>query len=674
MSFEDYKERMTRQLLGQRVIGQEVTYHVQIPEAELKKYYDEHQSEFLRKEEVYLSQILISTEGKTPEQVATAEKKAKDLVARARKGEKFTDLVRDNSDDPETARNGGALPPYQRGFMPKQMEDVVFKANKGDVPDPFKVAQGFLILKVEERHEAGTASFDEVKEDIHQKLAAPRWSRRSASISPSCGRRHSCEIKDGYVDSGAAPGKDTRWQDVAQLKPETTTKEEVAARAGKPHKKLIFIPIPGTTKSDSRRGHELGGCQGHGGAQGCAGCGAPAEAGHGQDRRHSANHSMKSPYVNELEPNRVIMTSFLVHSKEVRQKKSGELYLSLLLGDRTGELDAKMWDNVAEVMDGFDRDDFVKVKGLIQVFHNRPQLTIHKLRRMDDSEIDFADYFPSSRRDADEMWSELRGIVSGIGNPHLKALLERLLDDEDVSRAVPPRAGRQADPPRIPGRPDRARAFAVHAGPRDGGALSDRGCGPADRGRGAARYRQDLRAELRARIFVFQRRAVAGPHQHRDANGGGQAARATGFSGAAAGAGGAHDPEPSRATGVRISQTAAVSRSAAAALSRRHGFEDGVHAGADRERPAGGRLLHDVQSGAGACGIEEGPLPEWSGAFSTRAGRGADEWNCGGAGKRCGGRAGRTGAGSGGCACAGSRAGGGGAPVICRQAGFGVRR
>jgi 3'-5' exoribonuclease len=143
---------------------------------------------------------------------------------------------------------------------------------------------------------------------------------------------------------------------------------------------------------------------------------------------------MKSPYVNELEANRVITTSFLVHSKEIRQKKSGELYLSLLLGDRTGEVDAKMWDNVAEVMDAFDRDDFVKVKGLIQVFHNRPQVTIHKIRRMDDSEIDFADYFPSSSRDPEEMWKELREIVGGIGNPHLKSLLEAFLTDEDVAR------------------------------------------------------------------------------------------------------------------------------------------------------------------------------------------------------------------------------------------------
>jgi len=142
---------------------------------------------------------------------------------------------------------------------------------------------------------------------------------------------------------------------------------------------------------------------------------------------------MKSPYVNELEPNKLITTSFLVHSKEIRQKKSGELYLSLLLADRTGELDAKMWDNVAEVIDAFDRDDFVRVKGLVQIFHNRPQMTIHKVRRMDDSEIDFGDYFPSSRRDQEEMWLELRGIVAGMTNVHLKGLLDAVFDDPDIA-------------------------------------------------------------------------------------------------------------------------------------------------------------------------------------------------------------------------------------------------
>src|SRR5579864_6269416 len=111
------------------------------------------------------------------------------------------------------------------------------------------------------------------------------------------------------------------------------------------------------------------------------------------------------------------MTStFLVHTKEIRQKKSGDPYLSLLLGDRTGDLDAKMWDNVAEVMDTFDRDDFVKVKGLLQIFQNRPQLTIHKMMRVLESEVDFADYFPASERDPLEMFAELLAIVAGVGN------------------------------------------------------------------------------------------------------------------------------------------------------------------------------------------------------------------------------------------------------------------
>src|SRR5260221_8344394 len=119
---------------------------------------------------------------------------------------------------------------------------------------------------------------------------------------------------------------------------------------------------------------------------------------------------MKTPYVKELEPNQNISTFFLVQNKEIRQKKSGDPYLSLSLSDRTGELDAKMWDNVAEVMETFDRDDFVKVKGLIQIFHNRPQLTIHKMRRGGDHEIEFPPYFSPSGRNPDEMLGPVRGV------------------------------------------------------------------------------------------------------------------------------------------------------------------------------------------------------------------------------------------------------------------------
>lgn len=247
MTYQDYKDQMKRQMLSRRVIGQEVGYRMNVPENELREYYEQHKGEFVRKDQVFLSQILISTEGKNADQVAAAEKKAKDIVARARKGERFGELVRENSDDPETARSGGALPPYERGMMAKEMEDVVFKEKKGFVTDPFKIGTGFVILRIEERYEAGQASFEEVRNEIQEMITRPKMEPRIREFLTRLRAEAFLEIKDGYIDSGAAPGKDTRWRDVAQLKPQTTTKEEVAARV-KRRKKLLFIPIPGTTR------------------------------------------------------------------------------------------------------------------------------------------------------------------------------------------------------------------------------------------------------------------------------------------------------------------------------------------------------------------------------------------------------------------------------------------
>jgi 3'-5' exoribonuclease len=143
---------------------------------------------------------------------------------------------------------------------------------------------------------------------------------------------------------------------------------------------------------------------------------------------------MKSPNVAELEANQPVTATFLVLAKEIRQKKTGEPYISLTLGDRTGDIDAKMWDNVGDVLETFERDDFVRVKGLVQVYQNKPQLTVHKLIRVDEREIDFADFFPASKRDPEEMFAELQGIIAGLKNPHLKALLEALFADPGIAR------------------------------------------------------------------------------------------------------------------------------------------------------------------------------------------------------------------------------------------------
>jgi len=143
---------------------------------------------------------------------------------------------------------------------------------------------------------------------------------------------------------------------------------------------------------------------------------------------------MKSPYIGELQPNQQVSGVFLVQAKEVRQKKSGEPYLSLQFADKTGDIEAKMWDNVAETMDTFDRDDFVQVKGVTQVYQNRLQLTVHRILPADQREIDFADFFPASERDPDEMMAELRRVIASLKDSDLRALLESVFADEEVAQ------------------------------------------------------------------------------------------------------------------------------------------------------------------------------------------------------------------------------------------------
>ena len=143
---------------------------------------------------------------------------------------------------------------------------------------------------------------------------------------------------------------------------------------------------------------------------------------------------MKNYYVQDCQPNDRLTSHFLVQAKEVRFKKnSGEPYLSLTLSDRTGQIEAKMWDGVEEIVDTFDRDSFVKVKANIQLYREKPQMIIQKLRRAEESEIDLSDYVPHTKRDIDEMFTELRDAVNGFQNPHLRALVRAFLDDEEIA-------------------------------------------------------------------------------------------------------------------------------------------------------------------------------------------------------------------------------------------------
>jgi 3'-5' exoribonuclease len=133
--------------------------------------------------------------------------------------------------------------------------------------------------------------------------------------------------------------------------------------------------------------------------------------------------------------NKVIVTSFVVVSKQVKPKKSGEPYLALTLGDRSGHIEAKMWDNVEDALDAFEQDDFVKIKGLLNKYKNRFQITIHKVRRLGDSEVDFSDYLPKTTKDIGELWQTLAGYVASFQNAYLKALVESFMADPEIAEA-----------------------------------------------------------------------------------------------------------------------------------------------------------------------------------------------------------------------------------------------
>ena len=133
--------------------------------------------------------------------------------------------------------------------------------------------------------------------------------------------------------------------------------------------------------------------------------------------------------------NKVITSTFVVVTKQIKPKKTGEPYLALTLGDRSGQMEAKMWDNVDDVLDAFEQDDFLKIKGLINKYKHRFQLTIHKLRKLGESEIEFSDYLPKTTKDIDELWRTLAGYVATFQNPHLKSLVQAFMDDPEIAAA-----------------------------------------------------------------------------------------------------------------------------------------------------------------------------------------------------------------------------------------------
>lgn len=134
-------------------------------------------------------------------------------------------------------------------------------------------------------------------------------------------------------------------------------------------------------------------------------------------------------YIEEYREGNKFFGIYLCKSKQVLKTKAGKTYYSLLLQDKTGIIDAKVWE-LNNGIDDFDSMDFIMTDGMVTSFQGSRQVNVSRIRKAQEGEYDPAEYIPASKYDREEMYQELKGIVDTIGEPHLKKLAQKYFVDD----------------------------------------------------------------------------------------------------------------------------------------------------------------------------------------------------------------------------------------------------
>ncbi len=132
----------------------------------------------------------------------------------------------------------------------------------------------------------------------------------------------------------------------------------------------------------------------------------------------------------DLRERKSVHEVYLVTHKAMPLSKNGKAYLSLTLTDRTGSLDARVWENVSQMSGRFEDTDFVRVKGTTVLYQERLQLHVQTLEKVDESEVSATDFLPRSTTPPEELWTELTALLATVENVHLRKLLDQILADE----------------------------------------------------------------------------------------------------------------------------------------------------------------------------------------------------------------------------------------------------
>lgn len=145
---------------------------------------------------------------------------------------------------------------------------------------------------------------------------------------------------------------------------------------------------------------------------------------------------MKSLYAADIRENQLVDALFLVASKNHGVTKGGRSYLTLRLLDRSGEIEARVWERADDLGRGFDKNDFVRVRGQATLYQGKIQIRVQDVMRVDETKIAAEDFLPRSATDPEAMLDELQAILRGIKNPHLLALAEACFADEELMRLL----------------------------------------------------------------------------------------------------------------------------------------------------------------------------------------------------------------------------------------------
>jgi 3'-5' exoribonuclease len=143
---------------------------------------------------------------------------------------------------------------------------------------------------------------------------------------------------------------------------------------------------------------------------------------------------VKTIFVKDIKGGDKVRSIFLVREKTLAYSQKGAPYLNLRLGDKTGAMDAKIWDAAAEMDLVFKKGDVIEVSARAQSYKAQLQLSIVEVRKLALEEIDLRDYLPASQEEPETMFAELQRYMEGIANPHLRVLLADIFACEDIRK------------------------------------------------------------------------------------------------------------------------------------------------------------------------------------------------------------------------------------------------